>query len=85
MLAEQIVAAAALWCIEKVYAMWHVPYCNKTHHLPLGTKSVLNSAAPVKTAGTRCTGPILTYTLPVFSSVTTRTDREYDITINIRH
>ena len=26
MLAEQIVAAAALWCIEKVYAMWHVPH-----------------------------------------------------------
>ena len=25
LLAEQIVAAAALLCIEKVYAMWHVP------------------------------------------------------------
>ena len=26
LLVEQIVAAAALWCIEKVYAMWHVPH-----------------------------------------------------------
>ena len=25
MLAEQILAAAALLCVEKVYAMWHVP------------------------------------------------------------
>ena len=28
MLAEKIVAAAALWCIE-VYAMWHVPHLRR--------------------------------------------------------